>query len=232
MTESREQPSDGSPSDTAPPTAVVTAPPPPVRAAAARGTFRELMTITAGVLIALSLEGMVQWGRDRALVREARDTISREVADNRKEVESVLSSIESRKRSLEQALRFANDLLSKRETDINEVQLGFNLADLSTASWQTAGSTGALSHMDYGEVQKYADLYAVQAMYTDRQRGSMQHLAEAASMFSDKRDPKQASAEDLQLFRRHVLAMHADLMLEEQLGRRLIEIYDTALKGR
>lgn len=42
----------------------------------------------------------------------------------------------------------------------------------------------------------------------------------------------QAPAEDLQLFRRHLLAMHSDLMLEEQLGRRLIELYDTALAGR
>lgn len=190
------------------------------------------MTITAGVLIALFLEGLVQWGRDMSLVREARETIRLEIADNRKEVSGVLASIDSRRKRLDLALRFANELLARRQTAVNEVQLGFSLADLSTASWQTAGSTGALSHMDYHEVQKYADLYAVQAMYTDRQRGMMERLAAAATMFSDERDPKQASAEDLQLFRRHVLAMHSDLMLEEQLGRRLVEIYDTVLAGR
>lgn len=86
--------------------------------------------------------------------------------------------------------------------------------------------------MDYQEVQRYADLYSVQAMYSDRQRGTMERLAAAATMFSDRRDPKTASPEDLQLFRRQVLAMHSDLMLEEQLGKRLIEMYDRVLAER
>ena len=206
--------------------------PAPRRRRSAGRVIRELTTITAGVLIALSLEGLVQWGRDVALVREARGTIRRELADNRREVQSVLSSVDSRRKNLDMALRFANELLSKRETGINEVQLGFNVADLSTASWDTAGSTGALGHMDYGEVQRYADLYSVQALYSDRQKGTMERLAAAATMFSDRRDPKDASPEDLQLFRRQVLAMHSDLMLEEQLGTRLIEMYDRVLAAR
>jgi hypothetical protein len=60
----------------------------------------------------------------------------------------------------------------------------------------------------------------------------MERLAAAATMFSDRRDPKTASPDDLQLFRRQVLAMHSDLMLEEQLGRRLIEIYNATLQAR
>jgi hypothetical protein len=213
-------------------TAPAAAPPTAVHGPETRSLFRELMTITVGVLIALSLEGLVQWGQDRMLVRQARSTILLEIADNRREVDSVLSSVDARRTNLALALRFANELLEKRDTDINEVQLGFNVADLSTASWDTAGSTGALGHMDYGEVQRYADLYSVQAMYSDRQKGTMERLAAAATMFSDRRDPKTASPDDIQLFRRQVLAMHSDLMLEEQLGRRLLEIYDQVLASR
>ena len=217
--------------DDSPPAEAPAAPAPP-SPRSTRGLFRELMTITAGVLIALFLEGLVQWGRDVALVREARGTVLREIADNRREVQSVLSSVDLRRTNLDLALRFANELLANRQTDINEVKLGFEVADLSTASWDTAGSTGALGHMDYGEVQRYADLYSVQATYSDRQKGTMERLAAAATMFSDRRDPKDASPEDLQLFRRQVLAMHSDLMLEEQLGKRLIEMYDNVLGRR
>lgn len=77
--------------------------------------MRELSTITAGVLIALFLEGLVQWGRGVALVREARGTILREIADNRREVESVLSSVDSRRKNLEQALQFAERLDSRSQ---------------------------------------------------------------------------------------------------------------------
>ena len=58
----------------------------------------QLVTITAGILIALSLEGLVEWNHNRALVREARTTISREIADNRKELEEMPTQWDSRKR--------------------------------------------------------------------------------------------------------------------------------------
>jgi len=46
----------------------------------------QLVTITAGVLIALSLEGVREWSHYRTLVREARETLAREIAENMKEV--------------------------------------------------------------------------------------------------------------------------------------------------
>jgi hypothetical protein len=41
--------------------------------------FLQLATITAGVLIALLLEGLVEWNHNRGLVHEARTTIGREI---------------------------------------------------------------------------------------------------------------------------------------------------------
>jgi hypothetical protein len=79
-------------------------------AAAARGlrqhhSVREflfqLVTITAGVLIALGLEGLVGWQRDRALVREARSTIVQELSDNLEAVEAELRDAPARQAKLE-----------------------------------------------------------------------------------------------------------------------------------
>ena len=44
------------------------------------------ITITAGVLIALLINGLVEWNATRALVAEARATIAREITDNRKDL--------------------------------------------------------------------------------------------------------------------------------------------------
>ena len=73
----------------------------------------QLITITAGVLIALSLEGLAEWNHYRTLVREARETIDR-VADNKRELDGSLASAASRRKSLDTALRLADELLATK----------------------------------------------------------------------------------------------------------------------
>jgi hypothetical protein len=47
----------------------------------------QFITITAGVLIALLINGLVEWNANRNLVRDARANIALELAANKKEVE-------------------------------------------------------------------------------------------------------------------------------------------------
>ena len=57
----------------------------------------QLVTITAGILIALSLEGVRESLHDRALVREARENIRREITDNQREVDGEIAAIPGRR---------------------------------------------------------------------------------------------------------------------------------------
>jgi hypothetical protein len=43
-------------------------------------------------------------------------------------------------------------------------------------------------------------------------------------------DPTLSPPADLERFRQQVMAMHSDLLIEEQIGRRLSEIYKRALE--
>lgn len=43
----------------------------------------QLLTITLGILIALSFEGMREWRQERVLVNEARENMLREIRDNK-----------------------------------------------------------------------------------------------------------------------------------------------------
>lgn len=189
-----------------------------------------LVTITAGILIAFSLEGVRESIRDRALVREARENIARELADNKKEVDGDLAGLDTRKRDLTAALQFADDLLKTRHTTFKELKLGFSVADLGTASWQTAERTGALAHMDYAQVQKFARVYVVQDLYATQQRRAVEHLSAASAIFAGGNDPTLAPASDLERFRQQVLELRSDLSIQEQLARRLSEIYKQALE--
>jgi hypothetical protein len=129
-----------------------------------------LATITAGVLIALSLEGLLEWNHNRRLVREARETVTREITDNKKEVDGILASAAARQNHLDNALHLANELLNSKKSDVRQVNLGTSIAELSSAGWQSAERTGALTLMDYAEVQKYAGLYELQNLFAVQQR--------------------------------------------------------------
>jgi hypothetical protein len=55
-----------------------------------REVFKQLAIITAGVLIALALDGVVSWFDHRKLVREALNNLRSEMADNVREVQGFL----------------------------------------------------------------------------------------------------------------------------------------------
>jgi hypothetical protein len=189
----------------------------------------ELATITVGVLIALSLEGIRQRVSDRALVREAERTLVVEIEENRAEIESVIAGDEQRQAALEQALRFADELLENGATEVDELELGFSLAEVSSASWMTAERTGAIAHMDYERVRAMSRVYEAQDLFIMQQRQNLARLATAMAMLSTGDDPTQAAADDLRRFREEVLGLRAELYIQRQLAERVRALYVEAL---
>jgi hypothetical protein len=192
----------------------------------------QLGTITAGVLIALSLEGVRETLRDRALVREAGENIRREITDNKREVDVEISGMEDRGKKIETALRFASDMLATKRSAIQTLELGLSFPTLRTASWQTADRTGAFSHMDYAEVQKYAGVYSMQEFIVAQHRRAIDALALALGILaaSEGGDPTKAQPAELERFRQQVIALRSVLFVEEQLARGLSETYEKTLE--
>lgn len=184
----------------------------------------QFITITGGVLIALLINGLVGWNDDRNLVREARATIAQEMAENKREVETVLSSQAAYFKDLDEALALANRLLANDRPATASMDLGYDTAELTTAAWDSAASTGALAHMEFSTVQQYSRLYSQQDRFTAQQVRAMARLADALAIFSDA-DPLSAKPADLERFREHVLAMKGSWIIEEQLAKALVESY-------
>ena len=195
-----------------------------------RAFLIEIATIVIGVLIALSFEGFREWSHNRTLVREARAAILSEIADNKKSVDGDLSHVADRKQQLDGALQFADDILRNGKTSMHSMSLAVGLGDLSEASWQTADHTGALGHMSYSEVQRYASVYTLQGLYQTQERRTFEHLSEALSLVSTVADPTRAPRGDVERFRTQIMLMNGDLYLEQQLAKQLTERYATALQ--
>jgi hypothetical protein len=72
----------------------------------------QFVTVTAGVLIALFIDGLVETNHNRELVVVARDMLRREVGDNLKELSGLSKSVASSTADIENGLKLANDLFS------------------------------------------------------------------------------------------------------------------------
>jgi hypothetical protein len=188
----------------------------------------QLATITAGILIALSLEGLREWRHERALVDEARKTIAREIADNLKEVDGENAGLATRQANIQKLIDVVNRVLAKKPSGVTEMNVTANIAELNAAGWQTAERMGALAHMEYDEVQRYSKLYGLQQLYADRQRRTFEHAVSALTAIPGS--PDDAPPQALEAFRLRLQELRADLLVEEQLGKHLSEEYRKTLQ--
>jgi hypothetical protein len=192
----------------------------------------QFITITAGVLIALLINGLVEWNDNRELVEQARATVRREVEANLKELEGLPANIKRSAAELETAMRFAEDMLSKGQSDIRTLGLNFNLATLNASGWQTAERTGALAHMDYDEVQVYSELYGMQQLFDDQQRKAVDLVATSSTLLASSFDPTKANAQEISEFRRQIMLLQSNLLVTGQFGEQLAEGYREFLQKK
>jgi hypothetical protein len=193
----------------------------------------EIVTIVIGVLIALSFEGAREWQHNRTLAKEARETIVRELTENKSEVESDIKNAPKRATELATDLRYVNDLLQTGATSIHELGINTKWGVLRRSGWSTAQQTSALAHMTYTEVEGFAALYELQDLYLAQQRRSLEHMSDALVLVQGGvANPQTAKKPDLELFRGRLLTMRADLYMEKQMATQLADAYATVLKGR
>lgn len=132
--------------------------------------FRELLTITAGILIALSLDGLLQWNHHRELVREARTTIVSEIRENEHELAKEEKALAGMQEDIRSIINVVHQLELNPHAPIHSFHYSFTLAELHSTSWDTTRTTGAVSYMPYGEVERDAKLYDLQHDFEELQQ--------------------------------------------------------------
>jgi hypothetical protein len=206
----------------------IQAPPPRTRRSSKR-LLVELFIVTAGVLIALLIQSLVDWNHFRLLVRDAHQTITREITNNRGELEGFIKAREGRNAQLRNALQFANDMLTKKAGNAQSVSIGVSFPDLASSAWKTAAQTGALAHMDYDDVQRYSHLYALQELLENQQRRTLEHVTAAISLVGIAGNPRDVPLDDLRMFRVRLLDLIGQMLVTDQLAEQLLERYTQTL---
>jgi hypothetical protein len=191
-----------------------------------RDFLLQLVTITAGVLIALLLEGMVGWNNNRVLVNEARATLRREISDNKNALDRHIEAIGKRFDDLENTLKWVTERMQTGKSDL-KVSVGFSASPLGTAAWETAARTGAIAHMDYTEIQGYAGLYSVQAVFMAQQLRTLERVTSAISL-AGRVD--EVTSKELELLHQDLLHLGGQLYMEREMAVGLSSAYERILK--
>ena len=189
----------------------------------------QFVTVTGGVLIALLIGSLVELNNNRALVAQARATNNREIAANKKDLDFTMSGMQRDFDQLEIGIRFANEILARKPISTRKVDFNLNLADLSMSGWRTAERTGALSHMDYADVQRLSLLYDLQDLVVTQQRAMLNQLADAMSILGEDFEPNQPNIADVERFRERLMRLRSALRVHRELAAQLAEKYGAAL---
>ena len=206
---------------------------PPHRAVTSLSQFlRELVTITAGILIALTLEGLVNWRHHRTLVREARANILNEVRENQRDLTKERDDLKKVELDGQTLITLVHQLETSRNTAMRQVQYTFSLAELHSTSWNTASSTGALSFMPYAEVKQYTEVYDLQRAFTtleERAFAASLDVQGLATLLSRK--PATLTTAELSDAERRLGIALADVAAMDQIAEPLNQRYEELLKA-
>jgi hypothetical protein len=193
---------------------------------------KHLAIITAGVFIALALEGIVSWADHRLLVREATSNVIAELRTNKKELDGLFVNLEQEKAQLEHADEVAGLLLAHKPLDHITMALESHGAELKNAAVTTGQITGAFGYMEYSDVRRYADVYDLQAQYMRLQEREGQHFSDVLAFVRRIAAPGAPNAEALERWKSQIDVAFAGLTSREQLGRQLQKRYEELLSGK
>jgi hypothetical protein len=121
-----------------------------------------LLTITAGLLIALGLEAGVEAFHHRHQRLEAEALIREEIRSNGEKIEQGQSQFKEELDAMNRVLQTLEALSQGKSGTLEEKDLVFHQAPMQDAAWRTAASTGVLSYMDYAQVERFSDAYKEQ----------------------------------------------------------------------
>jgi hypothetical protein len=180
-----------------------------------RDFFIHLATITIGLLIALSLEGCVEWQHHRHMVHEAETSLHREIQENSKNLQGTLDEVHKQQDALAQDIVVLKKIIANpKVTNRDPMSIGFHISGFNSVSWKTAQSTGALSYMPYDRAQEYSSIYYQQELVDDAQKQAARDAIVSVGPFlgSNPGDPN-PSAGDATLIKQHIEVQAGQLFL-------------------
>jgi hypothetical protein len=180
-----------------------------------RDFLLHLLTITIGLLIALSLEGCVEWQHHRHLVHEAEASLHGEIQSNANGLPDAIADLHKQQDMLKHDVTLLKYIIKNHKAPENSnMEITFHIRSFDDVSWKTAQSTTALSYMPYARVEEYADIYNTQtALYTAEQQAARDAtISPAPFLNTDDKDPDPTEGQ-ADAIRQKIEVLQGQLML-------------------
>jgi hypothetical protein len=180
-----------------------------------RDFFVHLVTITIGLLIALSLEGCVEWQHHRHLVQDAEASLHAEIEKNEDSMPATLSRLQQEQQALKKdiaAIRYIRVHQSSKDQSIN---LSFAIRRFEDVGWKTAQSTGAFSYMPYGIAEEYSDIYGGQGELDASEQQAARDITLALAPLLNHDDQWDPTPSECDMIEERIQTLQAQLLLVE-----------------
>ncbi len=186
-----------------------------------------LLTITIGLLIALSLEGIVEWQHRRHLVHDAEASLHAEIEGNAQNIDGVLADLHKRQDALKHDVSVLNYIAANgKYPEDKRMSVDFSIVGFRSVRWKTAQSTGALAYMPYDLAQDYSGIYAQQDLLTGaEQQGARDSVLAIGSFINEPDNSPPPSHEQAQNIIQKIEVVQGQLMLVDAFMRGLSSNY-------
>jgi hypothetical protein len=167
-----------------------------------RDFFLHLTTITIGLLIALSLEGLVEWQHHRHLVHDAEASLHDEINNNATNITGALSVLHKREDALKHDVSVLKYVAANGQYPKDkDMSVDFSIVGFDSVAWKTAQSTGAFSYMPYDLAQDYSRIYMQQDLLSGEEQQAARDSVLAIGTFINEPDnsapPSREQAESI-----------------------------------
>jgi hypothetical protein len=160
-----------------------------------------LLTITIGLLIALTLEAAVESMHHRHMVKDARANLRREIVENQRLYTENLGSLQSKLVQLERNIDQLRELRAGKTPEHFDLQWDFYWNGFVESAWMSARDIGAVGYMQPEVVEEYSGLYRQQTFVNEAGASILLDSAKAAApllIAKNRKDPKELSPADIQ----------------------------------
>jgi hypothetical protein len=145
--------------------------------------FLHLFTITIGLLIALGLEGWVEFEHHRHLAHQAEDGLRAEIAHNSQQIGHRRQQIKDAQEQLKADLKVLAALRTHPRAKSANMSFATGMEGFDDVSWKNAQNTGVLAYMRYEDAQAFSDIYAEQDECLRMVRLQVEEITNSASLF-------------------------------------------------
>jgi hypothetical protein len=187
-----------------------------------RDFLLHLATITIGLFIALSLEGLIEWRHHRNLVHEAEASLSEEIRANANGLGNADEEIKKQYVGLKADVEILKQVMATGKTPPNsQMEIAFHIREFVNLSWKTAQSTNALSYMSYSRAKEYAEIYATQDKLEAAENQAARDAIISLAPFTNMGEKEGPSRADAPAMKAQIEILQAQLLLVDSLVTKL-----------